>query len=107
MTQDPTRCLDWIPTQYRPDVLLAIARSVCVAHDAGPARWGLSLYEHSLMLKVGPHEVLQIIEKGWSQSGLPVHLIVDRDLVPASVRARAGHELAFSDETNCYGREGV
>jgi hypothetical protein len=56
MTQDPTRCLDWIPTQYRPDVLLAIARSVYIAHDVGPARWGLSLYEHSLMLKVGPHD---------------------------------------------------
>jgi hypothetical protein len=105
MTQDPaTICQRWrIPTQYRSEVLLAIARSVEVANQAGPDRWGLRLDDDSIMLKVGPHEVLQVL----NSKRMPFHLIVDRELIPASLRSRDGDGLRFSKDENCYGELGV
>jgi hypothetical protein len=105
MTQDPTICPEWIPTQYRREAFRAIVRSVKVANQAGPNRWGLSLYEHSLRLKVGPHEVLQIIDQPWAKSEMPVHLIVDKDLIPSYLRPRA--DLLFSGDWDCYGTPGA
>jgi hypothetical protein len=107
MTQHSTIGLEWIPTQYRSETFLAIVRSVEVANHAGADRWGLRLDEHSLMLKVGPHEVLQVVKREWSKSGLPWHLIVDRELIPASLRSREGDGLQFSKDTNCYGERRV
>ena len=105
MTQDPTICLEWIPAQYRSEALLAIVRSVEVANQAGPDRWGLRLDNDSLMLKVGPHEALQVVKPERSKSGMPFHLIVDRELVPTYLRTRA--DLAFSEARDCYGKPGA
>jgi 5-methylcytosine-specific restriction protein A len=51
------------------------------------------------MLKVGPHEVLQIGQ--WSR---PCHIVVDRDLVPQALRARAS--LWFSGDLDLNGKPG-
>ena len=105
MTQNPTRCPEWIPTQYWREAFRAIVRSATFANQAGPNRWGLSLYEHSLMLKVGPHEVLQIIDQPRAKSKMPVHLIVDKDLIPSDLHPRA--ELSFTGDRDCYGTPGA
>jgi hypothetical protein len=107
MTQNSIIGLEWIPTQYRSETLLAIVRSVEVANHAGADCWGLRLDEDSLMLKVGPHEVLQVVKRERSKSGMPWHLIVDRELIPARLRSRDGHSLRFSKDTNCYGERRV
>jgi hypothetical protein len=108
MTQDPTICPEWIPTQYRTETFLDIVRSIEAATQAGPDRWGLRLDEDSLMLKVGPHEVLQVLNpKRAKLRGMSFHLIVDRDLIPARLRSRDGDGLRFSKDENCYGERGV
>lgn len=101
MTPDPaTVCRRLIPAQYWRETLIAIVRSVEVAHQEGPDRWGLRLDDDSLMLKVGPHEVLQL--GAWNA---PFHLIVDRELVPTYLRSRA--DLVFSEDRDCYGKPGA
>jgi hypothetical protein len=101
MTHDrATICLPWISTEFRSEALLAVARSIKVAHQAGPDRWGLRLDVDSLMLKVGPHEVLQVLNCKRAKRGLPFHVIVDRDLIPATLRSR--DDLWFSKDEDCY-----
>ena len=101
MTPDPaTVCRRLIPAQYWREVLLAIARSVEVANQGGPDRWGLRLDDESVMLKVGPQEVLQL--GTWNA---PFHLIVDRELVPANLRSNA--DLLFSEDRDSYGKPGA
>jgi hypothetical protein len=108
MAHDPARASrQLIPTEYWREALLAIVRSAEVANEAGADHWGLRLDNDSLMLKVGPHEVLQVLRCGRSKSGMPLHLIVDRELVPASLRSRDGDGLQFSKDKNCYGELGV
>jgi hypothetical protein len=53
------------------------------------------------MLKVGPHEVFQVLP--WEQP--QVHIIVNRETVPVPLRAMP--ELQFSQDRDCYGNEGV
>lgn len=84
-----------VPAKYRREVLSALARSVQLAAHEGPDRWGVRV-DSSIMLKVGPHEVLQV--GSWK---LPFHLVVDRDLVPRALRRRAG--LAFSGDRDHHG----
>jgi hypothetical protein len=108
MAHDPARvCRQLIPTEYWSEALLAMVRSVEVAHQAGPDRWGLRLDDNSLMLKIGPHEVLQVLRPDRSRSGLPFHIIVDSELIPAALRSRDGERLQCSKEKNCYGEVGV
>lgn len=108
MAHDPaTICRRLIPMQYWSEALLAIVRSVEGANQAGPDRWGVRLDDDSLMLKIGPHEVLQVLQRDRSRSGMPFHLIVDRGLIPATLRSRDGEGLRFSKDENCYGELGV
>jgi hypothetical protein len=108
MIHDPATILhSWIPSQYWIKTLQAIARSIEVAHDAGPNRWGLRLDRDSVMLKVGPHEVLQVLNGERAQHGMPFHMIVDRELIPTSLRSRDDDRIWFSKGEDCYGTRGA
>jgi hypothetical protein len=84
-------CHRLVPPQYWEDVLESLARSIDLAHQQGPDRWGIRVAISDIMLKVGSHEVLQIGE--WD---LPFHLIVDKNTVPHQLRGRS--ELWFSGD---------
>ncbi len=89
-------CRSIIPQQHWNDVMESLGRSIMLAHKHGPDRWGLRLATDSIMLKVGPHEVLQIGD--WD---LPFHLIVDSKTVPSKLRTHP--ELRFSEGDDYYG----
>lgn len=90
-----TALLATIADEARHDVLSAFADSIELAHRHGPDRWGLRLSENNLMLKVGPHEVLQAYAPG------RFHMIVDSASVPN--RLRLSPELLFSGTRDYYG----
>jgi hypothetical protein len=77
-----------VPAEHWRTVLTVVSESMECAHQHGPDRWGVRV-NRSLILKVGPHEVLQIGQ--WPQ---PCHLIVTSELVPADLRAN--NALKFS-----------
>ncbi len=93
-------CRRLVPPQYWKDVLESLATFMELAHHHGPERWGIRLAADSIMLKVGPHEVIQIGD--WN---LPFHLIVDRSTVPAQLRGHS--ELCFSEDDDSEGTSGA
>jgi hypothetical protein len=95
-------CRRLVPRQYWDDVMGALGTSIVLAHQHGPERWGLRLAPgpEGIMLKVGMHEVLQLVD------GKPLFsLIVDKNTVPAEVRRLP--ELMFSGDRDCYGNRGT
>lgn len=88
-----------IPARYRNDILAAMASSVLLAHKVEASSWGVRV-DDSIMLKVGPHEVLQV--GNWK---LPFHLVVDRELVPRALRRRS--DLSFSGDMDHHGKQGA
>jgi hypothetical protein len=92
-------CHRLVPSQYQGDVIAALGTSIELVHQSGPYRWGVRLAPDSIMLKIGPHEILQIHSWEWER---PFHLIIDRNSVPPEVRAWP--ELAFSEDWDCYGQ---
>jgi hypothetical protein len=68
-----------VPQRQLMSVLLAVAHSVRVAHEAAPSKWGLRLNRDSVMLKVGFPEVLQL-RKGW------FHVLAFGESIPAGLR---------------------
>ncbi len=93
-------CLRLVPPPYWDHVIRALAASIDLAHQHGPERWGIRLASDSIMLKVGPHEVLQL--GAWER---PFHLMVDRHTVPPELRSVS--ELRFSGDKDCYGHPGT
>jgi len=94
-------CRRLVP-RYWDDVMRALWMSIELVHQHGPERWGLRLAPgpEGIMLKVGMHEVLQLIH------GKPLlFLIVDKNAVPAEVRSLP--ELVFSGDRDCYGNRGT
>jgi hypothetical protein len=92
-------CRDFIPQAHWGPVTSALARSIELAHESNPDSWGIRFDGVSIMLKVGPHEILQI--GPWP---LPVHIVVDRATIPPMVRAIPG--LEFSGDHDWHGRAG-
>jgi hypothetical protein len=92
-----------VPGPYRADVMRALGMSIELAHQHGPERWGLRLASgpEGIMLKVGMHEVLQLVD------GHPrlLFLIVDMHTVPDELRSLP--ELMFSGDGDCYGNRGA
>ncbi len=84
-----------VPSQYWRTVLDVIGESIECAHRHGPDRWGVRV-DNSVMLKVGPHEVLQF--GPWPR---PCHIVVASELVNANDRANT--ELAFSGSSDWRG----
>jgi 5-methylcytosine-specific restriction enzyme A len=91
-----------VPSQYRREVMEALGASIILVHQSGPERWGVRLAPDSIMLKIGPHEVLQIHSWEWKH---PFHLIIDQNSVPPELRSRP--ELWFSEDKDCYGNSGA
>ena len=81
----------------------ALGRSIALAHQHGPERWGIRLASDSIMLKVGPHEVLQLYSG--DEWGQPFHLIVDKATVPPELRNLPA--LWFSEDRDYYGNPGT
>lgn len=81
-----------IPAEFFLPVCSALADSVDMVHQAEPNKWGLRLAKRSIMLKIGSHEVIQVLRDNW------FHIIVDRDLVPEVLR-RNPDQLTFT-QTN-------
>lgn len=95
-------CRKLVPGRYWDDVMRALGMSIELVHQYGPRRWGLRLTRgpEGVMLKVGMHEVLQLVD------GKPLFfLIVDKNTVPTEVRSLP--ELMFSGDRDCYGNRGT
>jgi hypothetical protein len=91
-----------VPPLYRDDVMLALGTSIELAHQHGPDRWGIRLTEgpEGIMLKVGMHEIFQLVKRR------PLlYLIVDKHTVPRELRNLP--EFRFSGDTDCYGNLGT
>jgi len=97
-TEVRAELLKFIPAEHWSTVLGAIATSVYIANRAAPTAWGIRVKE-SIMLKVGPHEVLQV--GPWRR---PCHLLVDGALVPQDVRSNPN--LWFSLDRDYEGNSG-
>ena len=82
--------------------MAALGTSIEVVHQSGPRRWGVRLAPDSIMLKIGPHEVLQIHSQEWER---PFHLIINKNSVPPELRSRP--ELWFSEDREYYGNPGA
>lgn len=95
-------CRRLVPSQYWDDVMGVLGTSIELVHQSGPERWGVRLAPDSIMLKIGPHEVLQIHSWEWER---PFHLIIDKNSVPTELRGRP--ELWFSGDRDCYGSSGA
>jgi hypothetical protein len=89
----------FIPAEHWSAVLGVIASSADIAHRAAPDAWGIRVKDRSVMLKVGPHEVLQV--GPWRR---PCHLLVDGALVPQALRANLN--LWFSLDRDYEGNLG-
>ncbi len=97
MSQDPEGvCSRLIPADVRRAVFAALADAITTAHRHAHDRWGFRLANDSLMLKVGPHEVLQLGR--WER---PFHIVVEHSLVPSALRLRP--DLKFSSGRDYYG----
>jgi hypothetical protein len=91
-----------VPRRCSDAVMEALGTSIELAHQYGPERWGIRLTRgpEGIMLKVGMHEILQLID------GSPLlYLIVDKNTVPAEVRNLP--EFTFSGDRDCYGNLGT
>lgn len=95
-------CRRLVSPQYWDDVMGALGASIELVHQSRPERWGVRLALDSIMLKIGPHEVLQIHSWEWQR---PFHLVVDKKSVPSELRTRP--ELWFSEDQDCYGKPGA
>jgi 5-methylcytosine-specific restriction protein A len=93
-------CHRLVPSQYWDAIMSALGTSIALAHQHGPERWGIRLAPDSIMLKVGPHEVLQL-----GAGEQPFHLIVDKATVPPALRGLP--TLWFSEDRDCYGHPGT
>jgi 5-methylcytosine-specific restriction protein A len=89
-------CNRLIPKKYRRNVFEALSKSIKLAHRAGPDKWGIRLAPDSIMLKMGPHEIVQLGDRD-----LSFHIIVDDKTVPAHLRTR--DDLWFSDGLDYFG----
>jgi hypothetical protein len=94
-----TVCRAIIQDEAWKGVIEAIAQSVELAHRFARSKWGFRLGNDSIMLKVGPHEILEIVHHR------PFHILVDRPSVPEKLRKR--RELEFSDDVDANGNSGA
>jgi len=86
-----------IPHRHLQVVLASLARSVQIANETSPEKWGLRLNSRSIMLKVGFVEVVHIV-------GDTFHFLVEKHLVPDWAKQRFRiYPLHYKNARNCNG----